>query len=411
MDVIVERVAGLDVHKASVTACARVPGADGGREEHTETFATTVAGLLVLADWLQAHGVTQVAMEATGVYWKPVWAILEDRFDCLLVNAHHVKQVPGRKTDVTDAQWICRLAEAGLLRSSLVPPKPIRTLRNLTRYRKAQIKDRQREAGRLHKLIEDTGIKLDCVASDILGKSGRAMLDALIAGTTDPAVLADLAQGKLRAKLPALRDALQGRFEPEHALIVGRILAHIDYLDESIAELSGAIEQQIAPFGPAVELLCTIPGIQRRTAEVIIAETGGDMSAFPTAKHLASWAGVCPGNDESAGKRRSGRTTKGSKWLRAALIEAAKAASRTRDTYLAAQYQRLRVRRGHNKATTAIAHSMLTAAWHMLCTGETYNDPGGDYFTRRDPERQTRRLIAQLERLGHTVTLQEGAAA
>jgi transposase len=411
MDVIVERVAGLDVHKASVTACVRLPGDRGRREEHTETFATTVTGLLVLADWLQAHDVTQVAMEATGVYWKPVWAILEDRFDCLLVNAHHVKQAPGRKTDVTDAQWICRLAEAGLLRGSLVPPKPIRTLRNLTRYRKAQIKDRQREAGRLHKLIEDTGIKLDCVASDILGKSGRAMLQALIAGTTDPAVLADLAQGKLRAKLPALRDALQGRFEPDHALIVGRILAHIDYLDESIAELTGAIEQQIAPFAPAVELLCTIPGIQRRTAEVIIAETGGDMSAFPTAKHLASWAGVCPGNDESAGKRRSGRTTKGSKWLRAALIEAAKAASRTRDTYLAAQYHRLRARRGHNKATTAIAHSMLTAAWHMLSTGETYTDPGGDYFTRRNPERQIRRLVAQLERLGHIVTLQKEAAA
>jgi transposase len=410
MDVVVERVAGLDVHKASVTACARVPGT-GGREEQTETFATTVTGLLVLADWLEAQGVTQVAMEATGVYWKPVWAILEDRFDCLLVNARHVKQVPGRKTDISDAQWICRLAEAGLLRSSLVPPQPIRTLRNLTRYRKAQIKDRQREAGRLHKLMEDTGIKLDNVASDILGKSGRAMLEALIAGTTDPAVLADLAQGKLRRKLPALREALHGRFEAEHALIVGRILAHIDYLDESIAELSQAIEEQIAPFEPAVELLCTIPGVQRRTAEVIIAETGGDMSAFPTAKHLASWAGVCPGNDESAGKRRSGRTTKGSKWLRAALIEAAKAASRTKNTYLAAQYQRLRARRGHNKATTAIAHSMLTAAWHMLQTGETYNDPGSDYFTRRDPERHTRRLIAQLERLGHTVRLQKGAAA
>ena len=266
MDVIVERVAGLDVHKASVTACVRVPGGAGKREEHTETFATTVPALLVLADWLEAHSVTQVAMEATGVYWKPVWAILEDRFECLLVNARDVKQVPGRKTDVSDAQWICRLAEAGLLRASLVPPKPIRTLRNLTRYRKAQIRDRQREAGRLHKLLEDTGIKLDCVASDLLGKSGRAMLAALIAGTTDPNVLAELAQGKLRAKLPQLREALQGRFDAEHALIIGRILAHIDYLlDESIAELSAVIEPQIAPFAKAVELLCTIPGIQQRT--------------------------------------------------------------------------------------------------------------------------------------------------
>jgi transposase len=406
MEIVVERVSGLDVHKASVTACVRVPSDSGERAEHVETFATTVPSLLALADWLEAHDVTQVAMEATGVYWKPVWAILEDRFSCTLVNARHVKQVPGRKTDVTDAQWLCQLAETGLLRASLVPPKPIRTLRNLTRYRKAQIKDRQREAGRLHKVLEDTGIKLHCVASDLLGKSGRAMLQALMEGTTDANVLADLAQGKLRLKLPALREALQGRFDSEHAILVGRILAHIDYLDEAIAELSTAIEEQIAPFAKAVELLCTIPGVQQRTAEVIIAETGGDMSAFPTAKHLASWAGICPGNDESAGKRRSGKTRKGSKWLRANLTEAAKAASRTKDTYLQAQYQRLRARRGHAKATTAVAHSILVAAWHMLTTGELYVDPGGDYFARRDPERTTKRLVAQLGRLGHTVILQ-----
>jgi transposase len=406
MEIVVERVSGLDVHKASVTACVRVPSDSGERAEHVETFATTVPSLLALADWLEAHDVTQVAMEATGVYWKPVWAILEDRFSCTLVNARHVKQVPGRKTDVTDAQWLCQLAETGLLRASLVPPKPIRTLRNLTRYRKAQIKDRQREAGRLHKVLEDTGIKLHCVASDLLGKSGRAMLQALMEGTTDANVLADLAQGKLRLKLPALREALQGRFDSEHAILVGRILAHIDYLDEAIAELSTAIQEQIAPFAKAVELLCTIPGVQQRTAEVIIAETGGDMSAFPTAKHLASWAGICPGNDESAGKRRSGKTRKGSKWLRANLTEAAKAASRTKDTYLQAQYQRLRARRGHAKATTAVAHSILVAAWHMLTTGELYVDPGGDYFARRDPERTTKRLVAQLERLGHTVILQ-----
>jgi len=407
MEIVVERASGLDVHKASVTACVRLPADQRrAREEHVETFATTVSGLLVLADWLAAHGVTQVAMEATGVYWKPVWAVLEERFECLLVNARHVKQVPGRKTDVSDAQWICRLAEAGLLRASLVPPKPIRELRNLTRYRKAQIRDRQREAGRLHKLMEDTGIKLDSVASDLLGKSGRAMIAALIAGTSDPDVLAELAQGKLRAKLPALREALQGRFDAHHAVIIGRILAHIDYLDEAIHEVSQEIEQHLAPLASHIDLLCTIPGIARRTAEVLIAETGGDMSVFPTAKHLASWAGMCPGNDESAGKRRSGRTRNGSKWLRATLIEAAKAASRTRNTYLAAQYQRLRIRRGANKATTAIAHSMLVAVWHMLQTGELYNDPGPDYYTRRDPERTTRRLIAQLERLGHTVTLQ-----
>ena len=411
METIVERPAALDVHKASVMACVRVPAVGGGRDEHVEQFPTTVQGLLTLADWLGAHGVTQVAMEATGVYWKPVWAVLEDRFACMLVNARHVKQVPGRKTDVLDAQWLCRLLEAGLLKPSLVPPKPIRTLRNLTRYRKSNIRDRQREANRLHKLLEDTGIKLDCVATDLLGRSGRAMLDALVSGTTDPQLLADLARGQLRKKLPALREALEGRFDSEHALVVGQILAHIDFLDESIERLSAAIEEQIAPFAAAVELLCTIPGVQRRAAEVIIAETGGDMTAFATAGHLASWAGVCPGNDDSAGKRRSGRTRKGSKWLRGTLIEAARAAARTRDTYLAAQYHRVRARRGANKASLAVAHSLLVAVWHMLQTGETYLDPGGDYYTRRDPARTTRRLVTQLERLGYSVTLEEQRVA
>ncbi len=339
MDIVVERSGALDVHKAQVTACVRVPdGTQQGRVEEVETFSTTVPGLLALADWLEAHQVGRVAMEATGVYWKPVWAVLEDRFELMLVNAHHVKQVPGRKTDVGDAQWLCRLVEAGLLRASLVPPKPVRALRNLTRYRKTQIQDRQREANRLHKLLEDTGIKLDCVASDILGVSGRAMLDALVAGTTDADVLAELAKGRLRQQLPALREALQGRFDAHHALLIGQLLAHLDFLEESIETLSDEIEVQIAPFAQAVELLCTIPGVAKRTAEVIIAETGGDMTAFPSAKHLASWAGMCPGNDMSAGKRRTGTTRKGSKWLRGALAEAALSAARTKEAYLAAQY-------------------------------------------------------------------------
>jgi transposase len=410
MDVIVERPGALDVHKASVTACVRTPAEGGRRDKHIATFSTTVQGLLGLRDWLAAHRVTRVAMEATGVYWKPVWAILEDDFELILVNARHVKQVPGRKTDVSDAAWLCRLLEAALLRASLVPPKPIRDLRDLTRYRKAQVRDRQREANRLHKVMQDTGIKLDSVASDLLGKSGRAMLDALVSGTTDPGVLAELARGQLRNKLPALREALEGRFSAKHRLIVGQILAHIDFLDAAIDRLSDAIEEQLGPFGnQQVALLCTIPGVQRRAAEVIIAETGGDMSKFQTAGHLASWAGVCPGNDESAGKRRSGRTRKGSKWLRQTLTESAKAAGRTKDSYLAAQYARMRVRRGANRATTTVAHSILVAAWHMLSTGETYRDPGGDYYVRRDPVRATKRLVAQLERLGHTVTLQEAA--
>jgi transposase len=410
METIVERPAGLDVHKAQVTACARTPKEGGGREQHVAEFPTTVTGLLTLRDWLAAHGVTQVTMEATGVYWKPVWAVLEDEFECVLVNARHVKQVPGRKTDVSDAAWICQLAEAGLLGASFVPPKPIRALRNLTRYRKTQIQERQREANRLHKALEDTGIKLDCVASDILGVSGRRMLAALCEGTTDPELLADLAKGRLRAKIPALREALEGRFDHLHSVWIGAILGHVDFLDEQIAGLTETIGEQIAPFEAAVELLRSISGVQRRTAEVIVAEIGTDMSAFPTAKHLASWAGQCPGNDRSAGRRRSGRTRKGSKWLDWALEEAALAAVRSKDTYLAAQYNRLRPRRGHKKALGAVKHSIICACWHMLGTGELYRDLGGEYFQRRDPERATKRLVRQLEALGHSVTLEAVAA-
>lgn len=411
METIVERPAGLDVHKAQVTACVRTPAADGGRSEHVAEFPTTVAGLLTLRDWLAAHRVSEVTMEATGVYWKPVWAILEDEFECVLVNARHVKQVPGRKTDVSDAAWLARLAEAGLLRASFVPPKPIRQLRNLTRYRKTQIQERAREANRLHKALEDTGIKLDCVASDILGKSARAMLEALISGTTDPELLAELAKGRMRAKLPALREALEGRFDEVHAVWIGAILAHVDFLDEQIEGLTGAIGEQIAPFEAAAQLLCTIPGVKRRTAEVIVAEIGTDMSVFPDAKQLASWAGQCPGNDQSAGRRRSGKARKGSKWLDWGLEEAAMAAIRAKDAYLAAQYARLRPRRGHKKALGAVKHSIIVAVWNMLSTGELYRDLGGEYFQRRHPERATKRLVRQLEALGHSVTLEEAVAA
>jgi transposase len=409
MEVIVARQGALDVHKAQVTACVRVPGADGGRVETVEQFATTVPGLLVLCDWLAAHQVTHVVMEATGDYWKPVWHVLADQFELMLVNARHVKQVPGRKTDVSDAQWLCQLAETGLLRASFVPPKPIADLRLLTRYRRTQIAERQREVQRLHKALEETGIKLDCVASDILGRSGRAMLDALLAGTTDPEVLANLARGRMRAKIPALREALQGRLEPLHALVIGAILAHLDFLDQQIASLSAAIEEQIHPFVQAVMLLATIPGVAQRTAEVIIAEIGVDMSAFPTAGHLASWAGQCPGNDQSAGKRRSGRTRKGPKHLNDALKEAALAAIRSKNTYLHALYRRKKPQLGHGRAIGAVKHSIICACWHMLTNGEIYNDLGGDYYTRRDPARATRRLIAQLQQLGHNVTLEPAA--
>jgi transposase len=410
MDAIVERPAALDVHKAQVTACVRVPAQDGGREPHLAEFQTTVRGLLALRDWLAAHQVSQVVMEATGVYWKPVWHILEDDFELMLVNARHVKQVPGRKTDLSDAAWLCQLAEAGLLKANFVPPKPIRALRQLTRYRKTQVAERQREANRLHKALEDTNVKLDCVASDLLGVSGRAMLDALVHGTTDPVVLADLAKGRLRQKLPALREALEGRFDELHALLIGAILAHLDFLEAQIGRLSDAIEERLAPFEAAVELLCTIPGVQRRSAQNILAEIGTDMSVFPSARHLASWAGQCPGNDRSAGKQRSGHTRKGSKWLNDALKDAAMAATRSNDTYLQALYRRQRSRIGHGRAIGAVKHSIICACWHMLTTGELYREAGGNYFTQRDPKRATQRLVAQLERLGHTVTLQEAAA-
>jgi len=411
VETIVERPAALDVHKAQVMACVRVPDERGRREQHVREFPTTVRGLLALRDWLAGDGAQQVVMEATGVYWKAPWAILEGEFACMLVNARHVKQVPGRKTEVSDAAWLCQLAEAGLLKANFVPPKPVRQLRNLTRYRKTQIQERAREVNRLHKALEDAGIKLDCVASDILGKSGRDMLDALVAGETDPEVLAELARRQMRKKIPALREALTGHFDSHHRLWIGAILRHIDFLDAQIEQLTVMIEEQIRPFDAAVELLCTIPGIQRRGAECVIGEIGADMTRFASSRHLASWAGQCPGNDQSAGKRRSSKTRDGSKWLDFALEEAAMAAIRVKGHYLEAQYRRLKPRRGHKRALGAIKHTMLGAIWHMLSTGETYRDLGGDFVTNRDPERQTRRLIAQLERLGHNVTLTEGAAA
>ena len=411
MQTIVERSAALDVHKAQVTACARVPGGRGRREQHVAEFASTVRGLLALRDWLAGHAVTQVVMEATGVYWKAPWAILEDEFECMLVNARHVKQVAGRQTDVSDAAWLCQLAEAGLLKANFVPPKPVRELRNLTRYRKTPIQERAREVNRLHKALQDAGIKLDTVVADIMGKSGRDILDALVAGETDPDVLAELARRQMRKKIPALREALAGHFDAHHRLWVGAILRHIDFLDEQIEQLTGLIEAQIRPFAPAVELLCTMTGIHHRGAQCIIGEIGADMTRFATARHLASWAGRCPGNDKSAGKRRSGKTRNGSKWLDFALEEAAMAAIRVKGHYLEAHYRRLKPRRGHKRALGAVKHTMICAIWHMLSTGETYRDPGGDYFTNRDPERQTQRLVKQLQRLGHHVTLTDGAAA
>ena len=404
---VLEHCAALDVHKKQLTACARVLGPGGELEELTVEFSTMAGDLLGLRDWLKQLGVTHVAMEATGVYWKPVYYALEDDFELLLVNAQHVKNVPGRKTDTTDAQWLCQLLECGLLRASFVPPKPIRELRDLTRYRKSLIRERASEANRLQKTLEDAGIKLSSVASDVLGVSGRLMLEALVSGTRDPEVLAELARGTLRKKLPALKQALAGQFKPHHTLIVAQILAHLDYLDEAIATLTAEVEQRLAPFANKAELLTTNTGVAERNSQVIIAELGPDMSRFATDRHAASWVSICPGNDESAGKRRSGRTRRGNPHLRAALVESANAAARSKNTYLRAQYEQVKRRRGHKKAIVAVAHSILIAAYHILKDDVPYQDLGGDYFTRRaDPNRIAKRLVAQLERLGHTVTLE-----
>jgi transposase len=412
MEVIVARAAALDVHKDIVTACVRIPGKADRRHQELREFRTFSADLRRLRDWLVAEDVTQVAMEATGVYWKPVWHVLENStlFELLLVNAHHVKNVPGRKTDASDAAWLAQLLECGLLRGSFVPPPVIARLRDLTRYRKKLTEGRAAETQRIQKLLEDAGIKLDSVVSDVLGKSAREMLDGLITGVRDPELLAEMARTRMRPKIPELRLAPEGRFTEHHALMLEMHIAHVDHLTHSIARLDTRVDEVMAPFGEQARALQTIPGIGKRTAEVIVAEIGVDMSRFPSAGHLASWAGMCPGNHESAGKRRSGRARKGDAALRSALCESAWAAARTKDTYLAAQFRHLRRRfgkGGDNKAIFAVGHSILVIVWHLLANGCDYEDLGGDYFARRtDAEARTRYLIRQLHALGHQVTLE-----
>ena len=413
MEVIVDRCAGLDIGKRLVVAAVRTPGTGRKRRQEAPSFGTFDADLALLAEWLRTEGVTQVAMEATGVYWKPLWNVLEGHFELLLVNAQHVKKVPGRKTDVKDAEWLAQLLECGLLRASFVPPPVIRDLRDLTRYRKRLIEDRVREALRVQKVLEGAGIKLSSVASDAVGVSGRAMIDALIAGERDPGALAELARGRLRAKIPQLREALAAsRFREHHAVMLGEHLAHLDHLDVAIDRLDQRIDAVMAPFSDRRERLQTIPGVGRRAAEVIIAEVGVDMSRFPTAAHLASWAGMCPGKNESAGKHLSGKTRKGDPWLSGLVTECGWAARRTKGTYLAAQFWQIARRRGQERAAVAVGHSILVIAWHILA-GEavTYAELGGDYFARRhDPTRRQRQLLRQLEQLGLKVTVEPVAA-
>lgn len=406
MDVLIERCAGIDIGKKIVVVTVRTPDGKGRRRSQTRTFATVTRAVLELRDWLVAEQVSVAAMEATSDYWKPVFYLLEDAIQVWLCNAGHIKAVPGRKSDVRDSEWIAQLLEHGLITPSFVPPPPIRELRDLTRYRKTVIEERTREIQRLEKVLEDAGIKLSSVASHTLGVSGRAMIEALIAGERDPQVLAQLAQRRLRKKIPELVEALHGRFGAHHALLAREMLARIDAADASVERLSAEIDTRLQPFREQLDLLMTIPGVARRTAEVFIAETGAHMHVFGSAEHLASWAGMCPGNNESAGKHKSGRTRKGSKWLRSALAESAFAAARTKNTYLAAQFWRLAGRRGRKRAAVAVGHSILVIAYHVLDRRQPYHDLGGDYFASRMSEQaHTRRLVAQLERLGHHVTL------
>jgi len=406
MDVLHDRCAGLDIGKKDLKACVRTPSPSGRRSRHQEirTFATMTNALLELRDWLVEEKVTLVVMEATGDYWRGAYYLLEDTLNVILVNAAHAKGLPGRKTDVSDSAWLAQLGECGLLKASFVPPEPIRQLRDLTRYRSTLTVERTREAQRLEKELEDAGIKISAVASDILGVSGRAMLAALIAGEDDTQVMAEMARGRMRPKIPALVQALTGNFGEHHSFLCRMHLTRIDELSASIEVLSARIDQEMRPFVRQIERLVTIPGVKKTTAQVIIAETGADMTRFRTPGHLASWAGVCPGHHESAGRQHSGKRRHGNRWLGGALGMAAMAASRTSErTYLGARYARLVPRLGKQKTIVAVEHSILIAVWHMLTDNVDYQDLGGDFFTKRNPERAIRRIIRQANELGLTV--------
>ena len=412
MEVVYERCAGLDVHKKSVTACRVVPARGGGWQKETRRFDTMTAELLKLADWLRAGSVTAVAMESTGVYWKPVFNILESEFEVLLVNARHIKYVPGRKSDVSDAQWIAELLQHGLLKASYVPETPQRDLRDLIRYRTSLIQERAREINRVQKVLEDANVKLASVASNVLGVSGRQMLEAMIAGVEDPEALAELAKGRLRAKIPQLERALEGRVRSSHRLLLRLHLEHIDDLGSKIENLNEEIDRQMVPFDQEEQLrrLDGIPGVGRDVAQVILAELGADMSRFPSAAHAASWAGLAPGKNESAGKNRSGKITPGNRHLKSALVQAAHAVSRTKDNYLAAQFRRLAARRGKKRAAVAVAHSILVIAYHILRDGTEYRELGGNYFDKRNQEQLQRTLVKRLEGLGLKVVLEPSVA-
>jgi transposase len=411
MDVLYPRCCGLDVHKKTVVACCILSTKGRKPVKETRTFRTMTTDLLALADWLQEKGCSHVAMESTGVYWRPVYNLLEGQCELLVVNAQHIKAVPGRKTDVKDAAWLAELLRHGLLRGSFIPSKPQRQLRELTRYRSTLVQERARTLNRLQAVLEDANLKLASVVTDINGVSARAMLEAILAGQRDVEILADLARGRLRAKRDQLKEALEGRVTAHHSFLLTEHLSTLEYLDEAIARVSREIDQRLTADQEAIVLLDTIPGVGQRAAEILIAEIGTDMSRFPSAKHLASWAGMCPGNHESGGKRLSGKTRKGNRWLRQVLVEIAHVASKTKNTYLAAQYKRIAARRGKKRALIAVGHTILTIVYMMLTRKQPYQDLGAAYFDQREQERVERRLVHRLERLGYEVSLQPRALA
>jgi transposase len=410
MEVLHPHCAGLDVHKESVVACVRHM-VDGKVTTGVKTFKTTTQELIALSDWLSAEGCTHIALEATGVYWKPIWHILSDgEFELVLANAAHVKNVPGRKTDVNDAMWLADLMAHGLIRASFVPGEPTQQMRDLLRTRKQFVRERSSHTQRIQKTLEDANIKLDSVITDIVGLSGRRMIEALIAGQTDPETLAALAHGRIRATTDELEAALRGRVTPHHRFMLQLHLDHLDAVNAAIARIDQEVDGNVEPFRIAIEMLTTIPGVSNLAAEVMVSEIGIDMSRFKTEGHLISWAGLCPKNDESAGKRRSNRMKKGAPWLKTTLIQCAWAASRTKGSYLQAQYLRIRSRRGPKKAIGAVAASILTAAYHMLKNGALYQDLGANHFDNRNKGKQVLRLVNRLQNLGFTVQITSIAA-
>lgn len=423
MDVLNESCAGLDVHKKMVMACVRHLH---GRRQHKETrqFGTMTADLLELADWLESHGVTHVAMESTGVFWKPIYNLLEGRFELLLCNARHIKQVPGRKTDMSDAEWISQLLQCGLLKGSFIPPRQIRDLRDMTRHRAQLVDEKTRVANRIQKVLEDANIKLASVASDVLGASGRHMLQSIIDGQLDPSCLAQLARRRLRSKIPQLKLALQGGVTEHHRFMLKTLFTHLEFLEEQIEAMGERIEESMRredellsekvpppiPFAEALRLLDEIPGINARSAQNVLAEIGRTMSQFPSAKHLSSWTGICPGNNETGGHRKNQKTTSGNRWLRRALTQCAWAAAHTKNTYFSSLYRRLAARRGKKRAIIAVAHALLQVIYHVLDRRLMYEDLGSDYFDHVDAQRKARYHVKRLESLGYAVTIQSPAA-